>query len=628
MSDDVGALLEVAAAQEVVEADLCLRLARAHLRAGEPEGAVAWAVRVVDAGDDPARWKAAADVVGRAGGEDAGAARVAVLGSSTTTTWLPLLRLAALRRGIPTRLYEAPFGQYRQSILDPGSDLYRFNPDVVILAVDHHEIGAPDGADDVERFVGDEVDRWASLWELLGERTRARVVHHLFAIPPDEPLGHLAARTRHSRRSVLQAVNAGLGAAAGDRVALVDCDRLAAAVGTNRWFDDRWWHHAKQAVSPAGQPILARHTAAVVAAIRGRARKVAVVDLDNTLWGGVIGEDGLTGIQLGHGAAGEAYVRFQEYLRDLKDRGVLLAVASKNDPDAAREPFEKHPDMVLRLDDFAAFHADWSPKSTSIRKVADRLGLGLDSFVFVDDNPLEREEIRSLLPDVEVVALPPEPSGYARALDQGAWFEVLAVTAEDAGRTAMYRARAAAGDLREQASTLEEFWASLRMEATVAPFDELRLPRVEQLVGRSNQFNLTTRRHSRPALEAMVRDPACVHRYLELRDRFSDHGLVGVVVAYERADVLDVDTFLMSCRVLGRTVETAMLHELCEEAIRRGCARLRGMYVPSGRNSMVADLYQRHGFRCAGEGADGATVWEYDLAQGPIESRYVTVRAT
>jgi FkbH-like protein len=413
---------------------------------------------------------------------------------------------------------------------------------------------------------------------------------------------------------MLQSLNLRLGelAAGTGGVSLVDCDRLAGAVGKERWFDDRWWARSKQAVGLDAVPVLARQTAAVIAAAAGLSRKCIVLDLDNTLWGGIVGEDGLAGIRLGGDAPGEAYLAFQEHLLALKRKGVILAVASKNNPGDAREVFERHPEMRIRLDDIAVFLANWDDKPASIRRVAETLGIGLDALVFVDDNPAERQAVRELVPEVDVVALPDDPSGYVRALAAYPWLETAALTDDDRRRTEQYRARAHVAELRSGAGSMEEFLAGLGMRARIAGFDELRLPRITQLVNKTNQFNLTTRRASETEMRRVAEDDGHVDLCLELHDRFADHGLIAVLIARQDGPELDIETFLMSCRVIGRTVEEALVARVCREAAQRGCIRLRGRYVPSPKNAMVADLYERLGFEPAGRDGD-ATLWTLEV---------------
>lgn len=625
----VEAYLAAAAGTETPPAALCLRLARCYRALGEEAEVLRWAAAVIDAGDDFAAWHSAAALVRGCASAPPGAglrsARLALLGSYTTAQLGPLLQLAALRRGVLLQVYESAYGQYRQELLDPGSGTYAFDPDFVVLAVHEGEVALPDHSDAPAEDVEDELRRWTGLWAAAARHSAARVVQHNFAIPPEVPLGHLAARLPGSRYRMTQVLNHRLGDEAGSTVSIVDCDRLASYVGKRRWFDARYWHHAKQAVALDALPLLARHTAAVLAADLGLSRKCLVLDLDNTLWGGVIGEDGLAGIRLGGDAVGEAFAAFQEYVSRLKDRGVILAVCSKNDEAVAREPFEKHPGMRLRLEDVPAFVANWESKAEGIRTIARTLNIGLDSVVFVDDNPVERQAIRRFLPQVDVVPLPADPAGYARCLSEYPGFEPASFTAEDRERAAQYRARARLARLEASVDSLDDFYRSLRMEAVIRPFDAFDLPRVAQLIGKSNQFNLTTRRHGTAQLQRFMADPECVHFSLRLRDCFADHGLVSLMIAFRRGEVLDIDTWLMSCRVIGRTVEAAMLGHLCRRAAELGCTTLRGTYVPTVKNAMVKDVFARFGFDLL-EDAGGTTTWSYDLrARGALGNGFITV---
>jgi len=623
----IDAYLAAAVSVETPPADLCLKLARGYERLGNAAEACHWALAVVDAGDDFASWQAAAGLLGRRAtatvSRQARAARLALIGSYTTGQLVPLLRLATARLGVALDIYESDYGQYRQDTIDPASPMYRFKPDIVLIAVHDGGLALPDYSDTPDADVEAEARRWTSLWEALGRHSAARVVQHTFAIPPEAPLGHLGARLPGSRYMMAQALNARLGAAAGDRVSLVDCERLAGLYGKERWFDPRYWYLAKQAVALGALPLLARHTAAVVAAGLGLSRKCLVLDLDNTLWGGVIGEDGLAGITLGDGVDGEAFVAFQEYVLKLKDKGVILAVLSKNNEADAREPFEKHPEMRLKLDDIAMFVANWQPKQDQIGTIAKTLNIGLDSIVFVDDNPVEREAVRQFLPEVDVILLPPDPTGYVRALSRYLMFETSSFTLEDAKRTDQYRARAEITAAEDAAGSIEDFYRGLRMQAVVAPFNEVDLPRIAQLISKSNQFNLTTYRHGLPRLQAFMDDPSCVHLSLRLRDRFSDHGLVSLMIACKRGDALDIDTWLMSCRVIGRTVEAELLKHLCAAAERLDCKILTGTYIPTAKNAMVKNVYDKYGFALVAE-CDGTTTWTYDLQkQGPIKKEFI-----
>ncbi|HSR96245.1 MAG TPA: HAD-IIIC family phosphatase, partial [Kofleriaceae bacterium] len=329
---------------------------------------------------------------------------------------------------------------------------------------------------------------------------------------------------------------------------------------------------------------------------------VLVLDLDNTLWGGVVGETGPLGVALGGTADGEAFRAFQRHCRGLAQRGVLLAVASKNNPADARAPFGTHPDMVLALDDFAAFDASWDPKATALRRIADTLALGLDAFVFFDDNAAEREHIRQALPEVEVVDVPDDPAGYVRALEDGLWFEATGLTDEDRARTAHYTVERHRVELRAAAVNLDDYLTSLEMTAQLRALDETDLQRVVQLIGKTNQFNLTTRRHAEAQVRAIAGAAGSIALTVRLRDRFGDYGLVAVVLGLRDGEALAIDTWLMSCRVIGRTLEQLVLRELVARAERLGYRRLIGEYVPTAKNALVAGLYGELGFVPLGAG--------------------------
>jgi FkbH-like protein len=624
-------LLEEAARTEVPDPALCVKLARAAGALGDPSMAYAWLVRSADSRGPFQDWSAAAVVLAKLERHTRPQARrsvrVALVGSYTTSQYGALLRLTALRRGVHVELYEAGFNVYMQEILAPSSGLYEFDPDYVVIAPHEGAVGFPFLARDPEGLLEAESRRWKGLWDAVATHSRARVIQHNFVVRPDTAWGNASATVPGSRDEMLRALNTRLAATADENVLVVDCDRIAGAFGKARWFDDRYWHVAKQAVALDALPDLARHTAALLAAAEGLTHKCAVLDLDNTLWGGVIAEDGLAGIQLGNGPRGEAYVAFQEYLLALRERGVLLAVVSKNNDRDAREPFEHHPDMRLRLADISLFLANWDDKAANVGRVAERLNIGLDSIVFIDDNPAERQVVRQLLPAVEVVQLPSEASGYVRAVSDTLLFEAAAVSSEDLSRAVQYQARAAAAELEQQAGSLEEFYASLDMQALVAPFDELNLGRIVQLIGKTNQFNVTTRRHGMADVRRFMNDGRYVTLYLRLRDRFADHGLVALLIAEQKDDVLEIDTWLMSCRVIGRTLEDEMFRSLCEIARERKCACLRGTFIPTDKNGVVTGLFDRLGFAPTGSTGEGST-WTYDLGGKAVpEGGYIRVLA-
>jgi FkbH-like protein len=630
----IEAYREAIKSVEIPDGDVCLKVARCFDALGDKINACAWLCRVVDSGDVFLNWHSAASLLDRVLKDWQPTsikrrAKVWLCGSYTTVQLTPMLRLAGLREGLLLEVKEGDFGQYRQEIIDPKSRMYAFEPDLVVMTVHHGEVMLPEFAANPQAIVEAELSRWTSLWQALKSRSKARLVMHNVAAPAHNAFGHLAARLPGSRAAMLDALNIKLGeAAAAQGAAIVDCERLSSNIGKRAWFNDKYWHVSKQAVSLEALPALARHTIAVIGAELGLSKKCLVLDLDNTLWGGVIGEDGLGGIKLGQGdPIGEAYLAFQQYIKSLQGKGVILAVCSKNNDADAREPFLRHPEMALKLDDFAMFVANWERKPDNLRTIAQALNIGLDSLVFVDDNPAEREMIRQFVPEVEVITLPRDPTGFVRALSDYLMFETAAFTAEDAAKTEQYRARAQIAELEANAGSIEDFYRSLQMQAVVEPFDDLHLPRIVQLLGKTNQFNLTTKRHGEAQVRAFMNDANCVHWYLKLRDRFADHGLVSMIIARKdgsSGEVMDIDTWLMSCRVIGRTVEAELLSHVSEAAMRMGCTSIRGTYIPTAKNDMVKEIFGQFGFMKTNTAPDGTTTWEYDLTKnGAIVNGFI-----
>ncbi len=419
------------------------------------------------------------------------------------------------------------------------------------------------------------------------------------------------------RRRVIASSNRALVADLPRRASFVDANAIAAEVGQQYWSAAEW-HTAKQYPSSAALPRLADVVCAHCAAAIGLTAKVLAVDLDNTLWGGVIGEDLLEGIRVGPSSAeGEGYRELQQYLKELQQRGVLLAVCSKNNPADAELPFRRHDDMLLKLDDFAAFQANWDDKPTNLQRIAEKLSLGLDSFVFLDDNPLERALMRSRLPQVAVPECGQTSWEMLAALRRGLCFEAVTLTDEDRLRHTAYVSNVARAAAEQSAPSLESFLSGLEMTARHGAVDAQTLPRVAQLINKTNQFNLTTRRYTEDQVAAMASSPDWWCRWFRLADRFGDHGLIGVLLARKGPSEWRVNTWLMSCRVLGRQMEDFMCACLLSAAQQGGTNSVIGEYIPSEKNAVVSGLYSRLGFE-----ASSADRREYvfSLADRPIRA--------
>ncbi len=537
--------------------------------------------------------------------------KLALLGSSTLSHLLPGIRLAALRRGFLCDIYVGPYGLYRQELADTDSSLHRFRPDVVCFALDAQHLAGGENASPEAAL-----SNLRQCWQLAREMGCRAVLQQTLLPRFPALLGNNEDRLPTSPAAIVAQINQAIRAAApGEGINLLSVDMWAAEDGLANWFDTSLWYQAKQEIHPRASVLYGDHVGRLMAALWGRSSKCLVLDLDNTLWGGVIGDDGLEGIVLGQGSpAGEAFVAFQHYAKQLSERGVILAVCSKNDETNALEPFEKHPEMVLRRKDIACFVANWTDKATNLRSIAERLNIGLDSLVFVDDNPAERRLVRSELPMVAVPELPEDPADYARTVADAGYFEAVDLTAEDRERTELYRANAQREAARAASTDIGAFLDGLGMELYASSFDVAGLKRIAQLMNKTNQFNLTTKRYTEADVLAMVRNESAVTLQLRLTDIHGDNGVIGLMVAYRNGRALEIDTWLMSCRVLGRGVEAATLNLLAERAAEMGCTSLIGEYRATAKNSMVRDHYGNLGFALLEGAEDGITRWELPLA--------------
>ena len=535
--------------------------------------------------------------------------RLAILGSATTAHLAPGIRVAGLRRRLNIQIYETPYGMYPQELADKASGLHEFRPDVVLFAFDARHLAAAQNADAALGLM-------RCCWRQAKESFSCQVLQQTTMPVFSNLMGNNEERLLQSPAAILSRINESLRPAAAEAgVELLALDRLIASEGLSAWYDPGMWHHSKHEVHPCAAEMYGEQVARLVAAGRGRSAKCLVLDLDNTLWGGVVGDDGLNGIVLGQGSGqGEAFVEFQRYVKGLSLRGVILAVCSKNDRENALEPFERHPEMVLRAKDIACFVANWTDKATNLRSIAKQLNIGLDALVFVDDNPFERELIRRELPMVAVPEMPEDPAGYAATLAATGYFEGLRTTEEDRVRCKLYQANAEREQMRDTATDIGSYLESLRMTMTATHFDSLGLTRITQLINKTNQFNLTTQRMTEAEVAALMSDPKMVTLQVRLVDRFGDNGIIAVLMARmcPSGEAL-IETWLMSCRVLGRKVEEACLNVLAEACAARGMKRLIGAYRPTEKNGMVREMYGSFGFERIEMDEIGATRWVLPL---------------
>jgi FkbH-like protein len=549
---------------------------------------------------------------------------VVVLSSFTIDPVAPLLAEALERAGLYGDIQLGDFGQIEQAILDPNSVLYRALPDSVVLIPAAEDLLAPLFARpsqltavDADALAESQAASLARSIEILLERLPTATCYVVaygaqhapaeYVLDPRSPQrGQAAVERLLARVRELGAIS--------PRVIVVDWEWHTRRAGTAAFHDPRLWFLARMRLSPVGLATMADLLVRHIAAARGRPHKVVVLDLDNTLWGGVVGEVGPRGVELGEEGLGLAFQEFQRELLKMHDTGILLTIASKNNPDDALEVLRDHPSMVLKQEHFAAMRINWQDKATNLQELADELNLGVDSFVFLDDNPVERDWLRRALPAVLVPDLPPDPVDRPAFLRQAPVFQRVTLTDADRIRAETYVLQGRRAELRSSASSFEEFLASLGQEVTIEPLQPQSLARAAQMCQRTNQFNLTTRRYTAADLESMLHSADTEVYVLAVKDRFGDNGITGLGILKLNGDSAEVDSLLLSCRVLGRRVEDAFLHMLAERARERGVRHLVGRYIPTPKNGQVASFYPDRGFAAAGDG-----VFRLDLAQPRLD---------
>jgi FkbH-like protein len=544
--------------------------------------------------------------------------RLGIIGNATTHFLVPALIATAARHGLALECIEANFAQVMQEALSAESDINRASCDAVLLAIDQRGLPLgcePGDALGAEHAVDTALGYLDQLRLGIRQFSGATCIVQSVAREPDLQFGSLDLGLPGTKRAVTASFNQQLAQriASSDDL-LLDVAGLAESVGLSDWHDQGLWDIGKIPFSNTFLPIYADWVCRLIGAIRGKSRRCLILDLDNTLWSGVIGDDGLEGILIGQGdATGEAHLRVQETALALRRRGVVLAVSSKNHDEVARSPFRQHPEMLLREEHLAVFQANWNDKATNIKAIAEELQLGLDAMVFLDDNPAERALVRSMLPMVAVPELPADPALYARTLLAAGYFESLAYSNEDRQRADFYQNNAKRVGLLQSSGDLTAYLQSLNMAIQFQSFDPIGRQRIAQLISKSNQFNLTTRRYTEADVARMEVDPDLFTLQVRLSDTFGDNGMISVVICEKNQRTWEIGLWLMSCRVLGRGVEQAVLQELIQCAQNEGANRLTGSYIPSGRNKLVEDHYKKLGFELLERDAQGRTSWSLTL---------------
>lgn len=558
--------------------------------------------------------------------------RIAILGGSTTKDVRDILELFLLASDIQPEFYESEYNKYYEDAVFGNHELDTFKPEIVIVFTSVvNMIEKPDIHDDMvtaQEKAESEFSRYQKIWQGLA-RYQAIIIQNNFDLPATEPLGSYGGSAYCGLTRFVCMLNekfAGY-AATHQGFYLNDIHALSARIGLDKWHNGSQYAAYKFAMDYDCMPDVANGLAKIIRGVLGKMKKCLVVDLDNTLWGGVIGDDGVENIAIGHETpVAEMYTLFQDYIKSLKERGIILAVCSKNDEDVAKSGFS-HPDSVLKLDDFVAFYANWKPKSENLVAIAHDINIGVDSLVFLDDSPMERAEVRQALPQVSV----PEVVGedvfsYMRVIEEAGYFEPVSLSADDFDRNATYQANKKRKNLVASLGNYDEFLRSLDMEAEIASFKPIYFDRIAQLTNKSNQFNFTTRRYTRAEIAQIANDYRYITLYGRLKDRFGDNGLISVIISEKKEDELHILLWLMSCRVLKRGMEQAMLDVLVDKAKENGCSKLVGYYYPTKKNGMVAELYDAFGFHKTAEKVDG-TVWELLVDNYHKKARFIQIHA-
>jgi FkbH-like protein len=553
-----------------------------------------------------------------------------IISSSTSNHLLDPLAATALRAGILLRCQVAEYEEPESWLAQNAAILSNAPPDATLLALDRkalHLDSTPGDAEAAQAVVTAALDRVFRLVDQVKQAAPRTVILQTVALEASDNQLSMDEWLPGSTRRVIREFNRQLAARARERACLLfDVAAIADLVGHATWSAGRYWFVAKLPFAPVCVPLYAHRLMQLVAAALGKSRRVLVLDLDETLWGGIVGDDGVAGLVLGAGnARGEAHAAIQRMALQLKERGVILCVASKNTEEVALEAFRTHPEMLIRESDLALYRINWDDKAANIVAMAEALDLGLESFVFVDDNPVERKRVREALPAVAVPELPEDPAGWVPVIQSASYFEQLSFTAEDRARTQFYLGNAKRKQQSQSVSDPREFLASLKMVLRVARFDALGRSRIAQLISKSNQFNLTTRRYSEAEVAALEAAADIEPLQLRLEDSFGDNGMICVLICRKHARYWEIDTWIMSCRVLGRGVEQCVLALIADRAHAAGAEELRGTYIPTAKNGIVREHYARLGFTQTGSLESGATTWSLSLKDFVPPSTFIEV---
>lgn len=554
--------------------------------------------------------------------------RLAIVGNVATQFLATAIKGESNLQEYPIEVFDADYNQILAQLVDSNSEVFEFKPDGILLWMDSYKLyedflSLP--LPEKNGFAQSFMDEILSYWEMVAKNSKAKIIQPNFCEIDDRTMGNLSSKVDSSFIYQIRKLNYLLeeAASANGNVFILDLLSLQNRFGSNFFHDDALYYNAKMTISMDGFPYVACNVMQIIKAIKGSFKKCLVMDLDNTIWGGVIGDDGLSGIEIGELGRGHAFQTLQKWIKNLKDNGIILAVCSKNNEDIAKEPFEKLEEMVLRLDDISVFVANWEDKASNIKLIRETLNIGMDSLVFIDDNPFERNLVREMIPEITVPELPEDPAMYLDYLQSCNLFEVASVSEDSSKRTKQYQQEFARRKQEMSYENYDDYLISMEMEAIAKKFEELKYPRIAQLTQRSNQFNLRTIRYTESDIKEISNNDEYIPIYFTLEDKYGDYGLISVLIMKkEDNSTLFVETWLMSCRVLKRGMEEFIINKMVSLAKENGFKRIVGEYLPTAKNKMVSDIYQRMGFEKIADNRYAVDVGTYQNNKTFIKEKY------
>ena len=540
--------------------------------------------------------------------------KIAILGGSTTNDIKLILELFLLNYDIKPSFYESEYNQYFQEAMFENKELDEFEPDIIFIHTSNRNItNYPtilNTSEEIDNLLYQEYQKFVGIWENLSKKYNCPIIQNNFEYPFYRLLGNKDATDIHGKTNFITRLNLEFSkyADSHNNFFINDINYQSSLYGLEKWSDQFYWHMYKYALAVPAIPLLAFNVANIIKSIYGKNKKGLVLDLDNTLWGGIVGDDGVDNIKIGKDTSeGQVYYEFQNYIKELKQMGIILNINSKNDYENAISGLE-HPDGVLKKDDFVVIKANWLPKSKNMLDIANELNLGVDSLVFVDDNPAERAIINQHIPSVKTPEMK-SPETYINTIDRAGFFEVTNLSKDDLKKTQMYRDNMERNKIMASFTNYDDYLKSLEMHAKIESFIPLYMARIAQLTNKSNQFNLTTKRYTQAEIEEVSNDDNYLTLYGKLEDIFGDNGVISVVIGHINKTILNIDLWIMSCRVLKRDVEKAMLDVLVKRALEKGIKEIHGYYYPTAKNGMVKDFYELQGFTKIKEDDKGNTEW-------------------